>query len=300
LNYRHIYHAGNFADIAKHLVLIAILEQFKKKEKPFAVLDAFAGLGLYDLNSEAASKTLESDTGINKLLQATDHIPELLTAFLNVVNLAGKNYYPGSPFIIKSLLRPQDRLIACELHPSDYLSLKKLFSNNIQLNSESFRQDEFKGEPAERIKIREHRRNLQNSLVSSFLNYAVHNIDAYKAIKAFLPFKENRGLIFLDPPFEVKNEFQKLLEALKKIKLRILNNTVLIWYPMKDLSLVRDFYHNYKNIGFKETMIIEYELLYSDKNMVMLINPPNIKEELERLTDYLSGTLNLKFTYIYL
>ena len=119
-----------------------------------------------------------------------------------------------------------------------------------------------------------------------------------------LPFKENRGLIFLDSPFEVKNEFQKLLEALKKIKLRVLNNTVLIWYPIKDLSLVCDFYHNYKNIGFKETMIIEYELLNSDKNMVkcglMLINPPNIRGELEKLTEYLSGTLNLKFTYIYL
>ena len=94
-----------------------------------------------------------------------------------------------------------------------------------------------------------------------------------------------------------------MLEALKKIKLRVLNNTVLIWYPIKDLSLVRDFYHNYKNIGFKETIIIEYELLNNDKNMVkcglMLINPPNIKEELEKLTKYLSASLNLKFTYIY-
>lgn len=260
MNYRHIYHAGNFADIVKHLVLISILEQLKKKEKPFAVLDAFAGLGLYDLNSEAASKTLESNNGIDKLLKLTNPIPEFLTAFLNIVNLAGLNHYPGSPFIIKQLLRPNDRLIACELHPSDYLSLKKLLPNT------------------------------------------THNIDAYNAIKAFLPFKENRGLIFLDPPFEVKNEFQKLLEALKKIKLRVLN-PILIWYPIKDLPLVRDFYHNYKNIGFKETIIIEYELLNSDKNMVkcglMLINPPNIKEELEKLTEYLSASLNLKFTYIY-
>ncbi|MFV9930305.1 MAG: 23S rRNA (adenine(2030)-N(6))-methyltransferase RlmJ [Rickettsia endosymbiont of Haemaphysalis japonica] len=262
MNYRHIYHAGNFADIVKHLVLISILEQLKKKEKPFAVLDAFAGLGLYDLNSEAASKTLESDTGINKLLQATDPIPQLLQTFLNIINIAGKSHYPGSPFIIKQLLRPNDRLMACELHPSDYLSLKKLLPND------------------------------------------THNIDAYNAIKALLPFKENRGLILLDPPFEVKNEFQKLLEALKKIKLRVLNNTVLIWYPIKDLSLVCDFYYNYKNIGFKETMIIEYELLNSDKNMVkcglILINPPNIRGELEKLTEYLSGTLNLKFIYIYL
>jgi len=260
MNYRHIYHAGNFADIVKHLVLIAILEQLKNKEKPFAVLDAFAGLGLYDLTSEAAAKTLESNTGVGKLLQATDPIPQFLQTFLNIVNLAGLNHYPGSPFIIKQLLRPNDRLIACELHPSDYLSLKKLLPNN------------------------------------------THNIDAYNSIKAFLPFKENRGLIFLDPPFEVKNEFQKLLTAIKKIKSSALNSSTLIWYPIKDLFLVSDFYHNYKNIGFKETLIIEYELLYSDKNMVkcglMLINPPNIKKELEELTAYLSNALNLKFTYI--
>lgn len=260
MNYRHIYHAGNFADIAKHLVLIAILEQLKNKEKTFAVLDAFAGLGLYDLASEAASKTLEHNNGIGKLLQALDHTPKSLKIFLSVINSVGQNFYPGSPFIINKLLRSQDRLIACELHPADYLDLKKLLPNN------------------------------------------THCIDAYNAIKAFLPFKENRGLIFLDPPFEVKNEFQKLITALKKIKVSALNNSTLIWYPIKDLLLVSDFYHNYKTIGFKETLIIEYELLSSDKNMVkcglMLINPPNIRQELEELTKYLSYALNLKFTYI--
>ena len=150
MNYRHIYHAGNFADIVKHLVLIAILEQLKNKEKPFAVLDAFAGLGLYDLASEAASKTLEYNNGIGKLLQALDHTSKSLKIFLSVINSVGQNFYSGSPFIINKLLRPQDLLIACELHPTDYLNLKKLIPN-------------------------------------------AHNIDAYNAIKAFLPFKENRG-----------------------------------------------------------------------------------------------------------
>lgn len=128
MNYRHIYHAGNFADIVKHLVLISILEQLKKKEKPFAVLDAFTGLGLYDLNSEVASKTLESDTGINKLLQATDPIPQLLQTFLNIINIAGKSHYPGSPFIIKQLLRPNDRLIACELSSKRLFKFKKIIT----------------------------------------------------------------------------------------------------------------------------------------------------------------------------
>lgn len=119
MNYRHIYHAGNFADIVKHLVLIAIIEQLKNKEKPFAVLDAFAGIGLYDLTSEAATKTLESHNGIGKLLQNTSSDPKL------------------------------------------------------QHISEISRQDEFQCEPAECTKVHEHRRIMQNSLVSSFMKHAV-------------------------------------------------------------------------------------------------------------------------------
>lgn len=263
MNYRHIYHAGNFADIVKHLVLITILEHFKKKDKPFAVLDGFAGIGIYNLNSEASLRTLESDTGIKKLLRVTkfsDNIPKTLEIFLHILNSVEANNYPGSPLIISKLLRKHDRLIACELHPNDYTSLK------------------------------------------NFLGYSANitNIDAYKAIKAFLPFSEKRGLIFLDPPFEVKDEFSKLLQGLKEIKSRALNHCILIWYPIKNQSLVRNFYHNYENIGFKETFILEYELLYSDKNMVksglMIINPPNIQNEIMELNNYLEKALNLKFT----
>nr|WP_253308072.1 23S rRNA (adenine(2030)-N(6))-methyltransferase RlmJ [Rickettsia endosymbiont of Ceutorhynchus assimilis] len=274
MNYRHIYHAGNFADVVKHLILITILEQLKKKEKPFAVLDGFAGIGIYDLNLETAQKTSESVTGIKKLLDFTSSfsnihsnhssVPHILQLFLDIVNTTSTDHYPGSPLIITKLLRPHDRLIASELHSADYLSLKNLL-----------------GETAN-----------------------IHNLDAYKAVKAFVPFKEKRGLIFLDPPFEVKNEFDKLLEVITEINSRALNNCVLIWYPIKDRSLVRDFYHNYKDMGFKETLIIEYELLHSDKNMVkcglMIINPPNIKDDLAQLTEYLTAALNLKFTYNYL
>ncbi|MFY9589312.1 23S rRNA (adenine(2030)-N(6))-methyltransferase RlmJ [Rickettsia endosymbiont of Halotydeus destructor] len=264
MNYRHIYHAGNFADIVKHLVLIALIEQLKKKEKPFAVLDGFAGVGIYDLNLEAAQKTSESLTGIKKLLSFTKSVtdlPNILQIFLNLVKTFRQDYYPGSPLIITKLLRPNDRLIACELHPADYLSLKSLLSNTYEM-------------------------------------------DAYTAIKAFLPFKEKRGLIFLDPPFEVKNEFDRLFEAIKEIKSRALNNCVLIWYPIKDRILIRDFYHKYKNIGFKETLIIEYELLHSDKNMIkcglMIINPPNIKDDIMQISGYLTMALNLKVTSNYL
>lgn len=267
MNYRHIYHAGNFADVVKHLILIAILEQLKKKEKPFAVLDGFAGIGVYDLNLAAAQKTSESITGIKKLQSFTESVadlPHILQIFLDIVNTVSTDHYSGSPLIITKLLRPHDRLIASELHPADYLSLKNLLGETTN----------------------------------------IHNLDAYKAVKAFVPFKEKRGLIFLDPPFEVKNEFDKLLEVIKEIKSRALNNCVLIWYPIKDRILVRDFYHNHKDIGFKETLIIEYELLYSDKNMVkcglMIINPPNIKGDIMQLSDYLTNALNLKFTYNYL
>jgi len=261
MNYRHIYHAGNFADIIKHLVLVSLIEQLKKKPKSFAVLDAFAGVGLYNIASEAALKTGESDHGIKKLLaveRLSRDMPEILQLYLNTVKTYGSSYYPGSPLLAESLIRTNDRLIACELHPEDHKSLKELLPNT-------------------------------------------HNIDAYQAIKAFIPFKENRGLIFLDPPFEVTDEFSKIVDSLHIIKHRAPNVCILIWYPIKDLMEIKNFYHNYQIIGFKESLIIEYELLAPSlknglkKCALLVINPPNIKNEITKFTNYLARALGLRF-----
>lgn len=255
MNYRHIYHAGNFADVIKHLTLIAILNNLRKKDKPFVVLDAFAGLGIYDLTSEQTSKAQENSNGIRLILGAkNDQSPALLQQFISIVKLAGEDYYPGSPWIISSLLRPGDRLIACELHPEDYASLKYLFRKDKQV--------------------------------------AVHLQDAYRAVKAFLPFKENRGLILLDPPFEIKNEFDRLVESLKIIKLRAAGNCCTVWYPIKDKKLAERFYQNCQSIGFKEMLIIEFELsARADQGMskcgLLIANPPLIYDEINSLLVYL-------------
>lgn len=263
MNYRHIYHAGNFADIIKHVVLVSLIEHLKKKPKNFAVLDAFAGVGLYNIVSEAALKTGESDHGIKKLLaveKSSKDMPELLQLFLNTVKSYGSDYYPGSPLITASLLRSDDRLIACELHPEDHNSLKELLPNT-------------------------------------------HNIDAYQAVKAFIPFKENRGLVFLDPPFEVTDEFNKIVASLRIIKHRAPSGCILIWYPIKDPREVKGFYHACQDIGFKESLIIEYELRSPSlkdgmkKCGLLIINPPNIKNEITKATNYLARALALRCTF---
>ena len=261
MNYRHIYHAGNFADIVKHISLIAILKQLKKKEKPFAALDAFAGIGEYDLSAEKALKTGESDYGVKRLLRllnAEASHPELLQLFLNIINIhSSNNTYPGSPLIIQRLLRAEDRLIASELHQEDYYSLKRLM----------FRVE----------------------------NVNIHYMDGYRAAKAFLPFKENRGLVFLDPPFEVKNEFDKLLDIMKIIKQRSRNIPVLIWYPIKDLEEVQSFYNNYKKLRFAESIVMEFEFCNTPTNMskcgLLIANPPNIIDELNETMSYIINNI---------
>ncbi|WPY00889.1 Ribosomal RNA large subunit methyltransferase J [Candidatus Trichorickettsia mobilis] len=311
MNYRHIYHAGNFADIVKHFTLIAIIEQLKKKEKPFAVLDAFAGIGQYDLLSVEALKTNESINGVQKLLQYANLKkirPELIQKFLNIISLNPKSIYPGSPRIIHQLLRTHDRLIACELHPEDYKSLKILFTctNNRPLSKLSEERG-FGGDTERRSAA--HSRFVSDSSTGPVYkssaevefrkrsNISIHQLDAYLAIKAFLPFIENRGLVFIDPPFERKDEFSKLIEALKIIKHRASNICVLIWYPIKSTAEIKKFYQDYKIIGFKEALTIDFMLLDSPNNMhqcgLLVINPPNIKNEISALMKYLTDNIFL-------
>ena len=234
MNYRHIYHAGNFADVFKHIALVEILSYYKKKDKPFFVLDAFAGIGKYSINDERALKTEEMQDGIFKLLSSRD---EYKRNFLNYFSLVKKyidqDLYPGSPLIIRDSLRPQDRLICCELHPEDFMELKELIPS-------------------------------------------AHKIDAYNAIKAFLPPEEKRGIIFLDPPFEKADEFDKLLLAIKEIHTKFRNGTIFIWYPIKNQIEVQSFYKNIKHNHSGEYIISELILPSMDKlhkTGILVINP---------------------------
>lgn len=263
MNYRHIYHAGNFADVVKHIILIALVNNLKKKEKPFAILDAFAGIGLYDLKDERPNKTSEYSKGIALLYDSLRRgdLPQLIQQYLEIIkdfNDEGNiEYYPGSPMIIQSLLRSGDRLIASELHKADYLELKQ--------NMRSY-------------------------------NAQLHNLDAYNAIKAFVPPKEKRGLVFIDPAFEVKDEFSKLIASLKQIKTSFLTGLVMIWFPIKDANPVNQFYQKYREIGYKESLLLEFEVGAASDSLaenkmqkfgILIANPPFIKDEITSAMDYL-------------
>ena len=181
MNYRHIYHAGNFSDVVKHAVLALLIEHLKHKDKPFFVLDTHAGIGRYDLDSPEAKKTGESANGIGRLMAAPAVPPELdaylgAIAALNARSKGALRWYPGSPGLIRSLLRPRDRLVAVELHPDDAAKLEATFRRDFQVK--------------------------------------VLHMDGYAALKSLLPPSERRGLALVDPPFEVTDEFDRLAKGL--------------------------------------------------------------------------------------
>jgi len=172
MNYRHVYHAGNFADVFKHAVLMLIARHLRAKDKPSFLLDTHAGVGRYDLRSEEAQKTGEYRDGIGRLLNVPSLPPELTeyvatVAALNGVrqlSLKGLLVYPGSPRILRAAMGPVDRMVAVDLHPADANRLALEFSGDRQVT--------------------------------------VHHMDGYRALKAFLPPVERRGMVIVDPPFE--------------------------------------------------------------------------------------------------
>lgn len=268
VNYRHIYHAGNFADVVKHLVLIALLDKISEKDKGFTSLDAFAGLGIYDLCSEESQKTKEYENGIGMFDQNKTYHHPTIDKYIEIIKRANSHnknspyptLYPGSPHIIARMLRKQDNLIATELHPQDYAHL---------------------------------RYNLSNDITASFShikNIATHHMDGYNAIKAFIPPKTSRGIVLMDAAFEVQNEYKKLIEGLKLINKRFSAGIVMVWYPIKDKKLINEFYTSRKNTGYKEFIKIEFEInanIAMNKCGILIANPPYIKESLESMLESL-------------
>ncbi len=203
MNYRHAFHAGNFADVVKHLALVRILLHLRRKETPFAVLDSHAGRGRYDLSSDEAGRTGEAETGIEKLrgLAGQAQPPEALTTYLSLA--ADPHSYPGSPLIAAKLLRPQDRLVGIEKHPEEAAELKKALA------------------PYRKARVEEG--------------------DGYRRLAALLPPPERRGLVLLDPPFEADDEFEQLARGVKQGLDRFATGIFLIWYPVKSQAAVRSF-----------------------------------------------------------
>ncbi len=252
MNYRHAYHAGNFADVVKHAVLALLVERLKGKESAFCVLDTHAGIGRYDLRSVPAQKTGEFRGGILRLLEHDGRtLPAALKPYLAAVRAlnGGANFsatalrwYPGSPRLVRSLMRRQDRLALLELHPEDAAALAALFARDPQVE--------------------------------------VRQADGYIGLKALLPPRERRGLVLIDPPFERRDEFDRLARGLRQAHRRWATGQYLVWYPIKDRAPVAAFHGALRQSGIGRVLIAEFLLRPDDDAErlngcgLVLINPP--------------------------
>ncbi len=237
MNYRHAFHAGNFADCMKHAVLVWLLRALARKDKAFAVLDSHAGIGRYDLSAGPAERTGEWRAGIGRLRGGA--APELAD-YLGVVERLG--LYPGSPAIVRALLRPGDRLVCCELHPEDAMALKRAFRGDPQV--------------------------------------AVHQRDAWEAMGALLPFPERRGLVLIDPPYEAVDEFDRVAAALVAAHRRFPGGVLAAWYPIKARAAVRGLHDALRAAGVRDVVAAEIFLREPlDASRLngcgmLLVNPP--------------------------
>jgi len=264
MNYRHLYHAGNFADVMKHLALTLILDHMKKKDAPFCVIDAHGGIGLYDLHSVEAQKTREWEAGIGRF--ADTDMPHDFAHYYNLIkdDLAHR-HYPGSPMIAGRMIRSQDRLIANELHPQDVETL---------------------------------RANL-----SRFRNARVDHLDAYECIRANIPPKEKRGVILIDPPFEKKDEFETLIRQMGEWKKRFANGVFILWYPIKAHLGVDGMKEAAGELGLARTWCVE-TLLYprtraetfNGSGLLIFNAPYQIPERMEAVLPFLKTHMGLHET----
>src|SRR4051795_9689775 len=201
MNYRHAFHAGGFADVVKHIVLVRILVNLQDKPAAFRVIDSHAGAGRYDLESEEARRGGEWRTGIARIMQArfSENVLPLLKPYLDIVRSFNPprelQVYPGSPLIARAMLRPQDRLVACEVEANARKRLIGALSRDTQAR--------------------------------------VVDLDGWVALPAFVPPKERRGLVLIDPSFEQKDEFERLAEAFAKTFAKWPTGSYLLWYPVK-------------------------------------------------------------------
>ena len=265
MNYRHAYHAGNFADVLKHVVLQALIESLQAKPTPFCYIDTHAGSGNYPLDGFEAGKTGEFKEGIARLHPA-EKLPPLLRRWRDGIlgsadNAEGLKRYPGSPLQVARLLRPGDSAQLCELHTEEACKLRDLFRGNHQVH--------------------------------------VHERNGYEALKALVPPKEKRGLVLIDPPYEAQDAEYKLIEqALKPALLRWPTGIYAVWYPIKLRSQVQPFLRKLQHSGVKRILRAEL-LLHPDDSplrlngsgMVILNAPWNLDDSLREPLHALAGLL---------
>jgi 23S rRNA (adenine2030-N6)-methyltransferase len=258
MNYRHAFHAGNFADCMKHALLVRLLRRLAVKDTPFRVLDSHAGIGSYDLSADPAERTGEWRRGIGRLLEVTEGP---LADWLSLVRRAGcPPTYPGSPTLARMLLRPRDRLMLCELHEADHATLRHLFRGDPQV--------------------------------------AVHQRNGWEALTGLTPFAEKRGLVLVDPPFEQDGEFARMAEGIATVAHRFRNAVQAAWYPIKHRAPPRDFHAALVASGLRDILACEIWLREPTDPQrlngcgLLVVNPPwKFEEEARDILAALLETL---------
>jgi 23S rRNA (adenine2030-N6)-methyltransferase len=244
LSYRHLFHAGSFADVFKHALLTRLLLALNQKDKPYFYLDTHAGIGLYDLSHPWAQKGREFESGIKKLWDRKD-APAALKPFLDIVRQENADghlrYYPGSPRIARRMIRPIDRIALTELNKTDCAALHELFARDRRVN--------------------------------------VQLMDAYQSLKAHLPPKERRGLVLIDSSFDRAREFARLAAALHDAHTRWATGTYAIWYPLMGAGVIRGFEKEIEATGIRKVLQFEMKILPDDASTIpgcgmIIVNPP--------------------------
>jgi 23S rRNA (adenine2030-N6)-methyltransferase len=291
VNYRHAFHAGNFADCVKHALLVWLLRALQRKSAPVCVLDTHAGVGCYELGQGPSVRTGEWHDGIGRLLDAP---PPAIAEYVGLVagpeispspcgrglgggggggsasaalsplpppaRGGGAIQYPGSPALIRALLRPDDRLVCCELHPEDAAALRRRFAGDPQV--------------------------------------AVHHRDGYEALGALLPPKERRGLVLIDPPFEDPDEYAAVVRGLRTAWQRFPTGVFAAWYPIKQRAPVRQFHAALQDGPLRDIVAAEFCLREpTDPTRLngcglLVVNPPyRFEQEAPAILDALLGRL---------
>ena len=244
LSYQHGFHAGNFADVHKHMILTLMLEALNQKDKPWSYLETHGGCALYDLADDKAQKTGEYLGGISRLWGALQ-IPDAIRPYLSQVQAVNQSnqlgFYPGSPSIAAMMARANDHLCVMELHPAEYQRVKQHFRGMSQV--------------------------------------AVHHRDGYEGVLSMMPPKPNRGLVLIDPSYEVKTEYRQVARFVQQLFDRWSNGSVAIWYPILKAGHHHDMINNIVVSGIRRVYQSEFYVQDSGSERMygsgmLLINPP--------------------------
>ncbi|ENM5889619.1 23S rRNA (adenine(2030)-N(6))-methyltransferase RlmJ [Vibrio mimicus] len=263
LSYRHSFHAGNHADVLKHIVQSLILNSLQQKEKPFVYHDTHSGVGRYDLTHEWSEKTGEYKQGIARVWQQ-DNIPAELDSYLDAIRLLNQGetlrYYPGSPRVARAHLREQDRMVLTELHPSDYPLLEQEFHRDRQVS--------------------------------------IYKEDGFARLKASLPPQERRGLVLIDPPYELAKEYRDVVQAIAQSYKRWATGIYAIWYPVVNRCDIDDMLEGLQGLGIRKILQIELGVSpdTNERGMtasgMIVVNPPwTLESQMQTILPFLKQAI---------